>query len=187
MEWKFAIEQKYVIRVYDKDLRFTSDLNEHDFLGGYMFTLGELMRSEGNTLARPLHAKSRKRKNNSFLVITGKEVGETRDYLAFRFSAEKLYRDDITERVNPYFKVQVLKEDEQRWEVKWKSESIKNNSSPTWDEAKLPLQVLLNGSKSGNGHDDFNKLLQNSLLRCTLWNYQRKADHEPLGYFDVTI
>jgi hypothetical protein len=65
LEFTFHEEQAYVIRVYDEDLRYATDLKEHDYLGGCTFTLGQLMGAKGCAIARQLaHDKS-------YMVVTG--------------------------------------------------------------------------------------------------------------------
>ena len=65
LEFSFHEEQTYVIRVYDEDLRYATDLKEHDYLGGCIFSLGQLMGAKGCKLARQLaHEKS-------YMIISG--------------------------------------------------------------------------------------------------------------------
>jgi hypothetical protein len=65
LEFAFHEEQAYIIRAYDEDLRYATDLKEHDYLGGCTFTLGQLMGAKGCAIARRLaHDKS-------YMVVTG--------------------------------------------------------------------------------------------------------------------
>ena len=84
LEYKFQEEQTYVIRVYDEDLRYATDLKEHDYVGGCVFSLGELMGAGGCAIARPLH------RGKSYVVLFGQEIIETREVLEFRFSGQDL-------------------------------------------------------------------------------------------------
>jgi len=84
MEYRFEQEQNYVVRVYTEDLQFSTDLKEHTFIGGCIFSLGELMGSKGCTIARPL------RTGKSFVVLSGNEVLDTREVFEFRFSGQDL-------------------------------------------------------------------------------------------------
>lgn len=118
LEYKFQEEQYYVIRVYNEDLQYSSDLKEHDYIGGCIFSLGELMGAGGCSIARPLtnHKKERHNnggtendmnlnnlslhnnksnhhiisKNTAYLIIVGQEIIETREVLEFRFSGQDL-------------------------------------------------------------------------------------------------
>lgn len=65
LEYIFHQEQTYVVRVYDEDLRYSTDLKEHDYLGGCIFTLGQLMGAKGCSVAKKLL------RENSFMVVRG--------------------------------------------------------------------------------------------------------------------
>jgi hypothetical protein len=128
-----------VIRVYDEDLRYSTDLKEHDFIGGCVFTLGELMGSTGCSIARPL------RQGKAFVVLKWQEIVETREVLEFRFSGKdlgllmkkqgdklQLAKDvlekmeklnvakTVLEKFDPYFKVEQLN-NETKVGLFWKS------------------------------------------------------------------
>jgi hypothetical protein len=64
LAYKYQDEQTYAIRVYDEDLRYATDLKEHDYLGGCLFTLGQLMGAKGCTLAKRMGM------GKSFMIIT---------------------------------------------------------------------------------------------------------------------
>ena len=40
LDFHFEEEQSYLVRIYDEDLKYNTDLREHDYLGGVVFTLG---------------------------------------------------------------------------------------------------------------------------------------------------
>ena len=65
LEFSFHEEQTYIIRVYDEDLKFATALKEHDYLGGCVFTLGQLMGAKGCTVAKRLA------RDKSYMIITG--------------------------------------------------------------------------------------------------------------------
>ena len=143
MEYRFQEQQTYVIRVYDEDLRYATDLKEHDFVGGCVFTLGELMGAAGCTIAKPLQS------GKAFVVLTGHEIVESREVLEFRFSGQNLgikkalVKDtNVLENFDVYFQLEKLQEEDQSWTVVWKSEIEPNNQNPTWAAARLPLQQL---------------------------------------------
>ena len=206
LEYKFQEEQTYCIRVYDEDLRYATDLKEHDFVGGFVFTLGELMGSGGCTLARPLS------RGKAYVVLVGQEIIETREVLEFRFSGQDLgllenkYMkkmndmkrvalvketldvlgnvNDVVQKVNlaktvldqfnPFFRLEKLNPEDQSWKVVWKSEVIKDDQNPTWNVARLPLQLLCN--------DD-----PENPLKITIWVWNRFAPEEIVGFVETTV
>lgn len=65
LEYIFHQDQTYVVRVYDEDLPYSTDLKEHDYLGGHIFTLGQLMGAKGCSIAKKLL------RDHSFMVVKG--------------------------------------------------------------------------------------------------------------------
>jgi hypothetical protein len=204
LEYRFNIEQTYVARVYDEDLRYATDLKEHDFIGGYVFTLGELLGANGCSIGRPLE------KGKAFLVLTGSEILETREVLEFRFSGQGLgllerknKMQDVLKQIDkvhlaknalkqidkvnvaktmmdqidhfdPYFTLEKLNSEDQTWKVMWKSEVIKDSQNPTWNVARLPLQLLCNDGPS-------------NALKISIWDWNRFTPDELAGFVETSI
>jgi hypothetical protein len=193
LTYKFQESQTYVIRVYDEDLRYSTDLKEHDFIGGCVFTLGELMGSTGCSIARPL------RQGKAFVVLKGQEIVETREVLEFRFSGQdlgllmkkqgdklQLAKDvlekmeklnvakTVLEKFDPYFKVEQLNNEDQSWTVVWKSEVMKDTQNPTWNVARIPLQLLCRDDPSNP-------------IRLTIWDWNRFTPDEMVGFVETTV
>jgi len=176
LEYCFHEEQTFVLRVYDEDLRYATDLKEHDYLGGCIFTLGQLMGAKGCTIAKRLG------REKSFMIVTGEEILETREVLEFRFSCQDLVKErnlidqsKVLEICRPYFRLERLNKEIQSWEVVWKSEVLKDTLDPTWMDARLPLQLLC--------HDD-----QSNPLKITIWDYEKhSSSHDLLGFVESTV
>ena len=177
LDFEFHAEAKYVVRVYDLDLGFCSDLKQHDFLGGTMFSLAELMATEKRTLKRPLngHREEDGKHRKSFLVIRGVETRNARTTLDFRFSAKDLRgREKVIEKLDdPYFEILRLEPKCQTWSQVYKSEVLKQQLSPTWAKTSLPLPTICG--------DDLNNPIQ-----IKFWNSIRQAS-EPLGCVETSV
>ena len=190
LDFVFHEEQTFVLRVYDEDLMYAIGLSEHDYLGGCVFTLGQLMGAKGCSLAKRLGINRDNNKNNNngdaYLVVTGKGVTESREVLEFRFSCQDLVqqhniiidridRSKIIDKCRPYFRLERLNKDDQSWEIVWKSEVVKQTLDPVWKEARLPLQLLCN--------DD-----QTNPLKITIWDYEKNSSsHVILGFVESTV
>lgn len=176
LEFSFHEEQTFILRVFDEDLRYSTDLKEHDYLGGCVFTLGQLMGAKGCTLAKKL-ARER-----SYMIIVGEEIIETREVLEFRFSCQDFEKkrnfidqSKVLDKPNPYFRLERLNREDQSWEVVWKSEVIKDSFNPTWMEARLPLQLLCNDQHENP-------------LKITIWNYEKHStSHVLMGFVESTV
>lgn len=188
LEYRFQAQQTFVVRVYDEDLRYATDLKEHDYIGGSIFTLGELMGAGGCTIARPLGQEK------AFVVLIGKEIIETREVLEFRFAGQDLgvmdrkrsnkilaAKDTVTnikqslDAPDPYFRLEQLNTEDQSWIVVWKSEVVMGTKYPTWNVARLPLQLLCQD-------DDPTKP-----LKITIWEWNRFTAHELVGYVETSV
>jgi len=171
LDFLFQEEQTYLVRVYDEDLKYATDLREHDYLGGCVFTLGQLMGAPGCTMARLLgHGGSK-----SQLYITGREINEAREVVALRFSAQDIPNvDGSLDKNDPYFRIERLEEDGVTWETIFKSEVIMDNESPTWGMCRLPVPQLCHG-------DIFNQ------IKVTVWDWNKFADDIPLGFVETTV
>lgn len=198
LEYKFQEEQHYVVRVYNEDLQYSTDLREHDFVGGCYFTLGELMGAGGCSLPRSLASKS-------FLILIGREIIETREVLEFRFSGQDLGQlerknqqranlqkkfqemakdvldtvqkvniANVLEKLDLYFRFDRLNSEDQTWKTVWKSEVIKDSHSPTWDGARIPLQLLCDDDPS-------------TTVRITVWDYHRFSPDIQLGFIETQV
>ncbi|CAB9505045.1 Copine-1 [Seminavis robusta] len=169
LDFLFQEEQTYLIRVYDEDLKYATDLREHDYLGGFVFTLGELMGSAGCTMARALGQGGR-----SQLYISGREISEAREIVALRFSAQEMPAVDGLDKNDPYFNIERLEEDGVTWETIFKSEVLMDDDNPTWALVRLPVPQLCHG-------DIFNQ------IKITLWDWNKFADDNALGFVETTV
>jgi hypothetical protein len=170
LDYKFQEEQTFIMRVYDEDLRYATDLKEHDYLGGAVFTLGELVGSNGATLCKPLD------NGKAFMILHAEEIVATRDVLEFRLSCQDLVNVDggVMDLSDPYFQLERLKDVDKSWDIVWKSEVVTKTLSPTWNLARLPVQLLSNGD-------------QKNPLKISVWDYHHNGTHAPLGFVETTI
>lgn len=185
LNFVFNEEQTYVLRVFDEDLRYATGLSEHDYLGGCVFSLGQLMGAKGCSLAKRLRTNGKNR-NDAYLVVTGKGVVEDREVLEFRFSCQdlvqqhniiidKIDRSKVIDKCRPYFRLERLNKDDQSWELIWKSEVLKQTLDPVWNEARLPIQLLCNDN-------------QEDPLKITIWDYVKKTkSHHVMGFVESSV
>lgn len=174
LDFNFQEEQTYVLRIYDQDLAYCADLKEHDFLGGAVFTLGDLMGVGRRVLRRPLRSKGSDG-NKSILYIQGTEVSSTRSVVDLRFSVEDLKEKDKVIDSDPdlYFHISKLNMEDHTWQDVYKSEVVMHNDKPTWARARIPLPEICNDNI-------FNP------LKVTFWDWDRGGQPEPVGYVETT-
>ncbi|KAL7556565.1 hypothetical protein ACA910_009082 [Epithemia clementina (nom. ined.)] len=184
LEFRFQEQQCYVIRVYNEDLRYATDLKEHDFIGGCVFTLGELIGSPGCAIAKPLQ------QGKAYTVLMGQEIVETREVLEFRFAAASLGSLDhkakkqgvaqgvantMSDFCQFYFRLEKLLEEDQSWTVVWKSEiQVDYSQTPTWQVARIPLQLLCDDKPTNP-------------LKISVWEWNRITADEFIGFVETTV
>ena len=185
LNFVFHEEQVFVLRVFDEDLRYATGLSEHDYLGGFMFSLGQLMGAKGCSLAKRLGTNKRDT-GDAYVVVSGKGVVENREVLEFRFSCQdlvqqhniiidKIDRSKVIDKCRPYFRLERLNQHDQTWELIWKSEVVKPTLDPVWNEARLPLPLLCNND-------------QNNPLKITIWDYDKHSStHVYLGFVESSV
>ena len=185
LNFVFHEEQTFVLRVFDEDLRYATGLSEHDYLGGCVFSLGQLMGAKGCSLAKRLGTDGKNR-SGAYLVVTGMGVAEDKEVLEFRFSCQdlvpqhniiidKLDRSKVIDKCRPYFRLERLNQDDFSWELVWKAEVLKPTHDPVWNEARLPLQLLCNDN-------------QTNPLKITIWDYDKHAkSHLLLGFVESSV
>ena len=150
------------------------------------------MGAGGCTIARPLG------QGKAIVVMIGREIIETREVLEFRFAGQDLgvldrkktnkilaAKDTVTnikksamekfDAPDPYFRLEQLNAEDQSWSVVWKSEVIMDTKFPTWNVARLPLQLLCQD-------DDPTKP-----LKITIWEWNRFTAHELVGYVETSV
>jgi Copine/C2 domain len=178
IDYNFAEEQCFVLRVYDRDLEFCPDLKEHDFLGGTFFTMGDLIGIGKRELRRPLRPPTMVGGNTkSLLTIRSNEVTNSRSVLEFRFSAQGLREGDkgvIEKEDDSYFEIFKLNQEDQSYQAVYKSEVKKHDNTPTWAKTRLPLPLICDNDIA-------------TPLRINFFDWKRSEQAEPLGYVETSV
>jgi len=170
VEFKFEVDQWLILRIYDQDLQFSHDLIEHDYIGGYLFQLGDL-------LSRPAHRQIHKLdpETDALVVVKGRELDTSKKFLDFRIAAHNLKTiDRVMSLTDPYYMLERWNEAEGKWLPVWKSEVVLHEKNPAWDAASLSLTLLCG--------DDINET-----MRVTFWESYTRIEDAFLGYTEISI
>lgn len=170
VDYKFEREQTFLIRVYDEDLGYTQKLSEHYYIGGYVFTLQEL-------LGRPTHKISTQIdfESEASIVLQGLEVETARKFLEIRIAAHGLTTSDsVMSKNDPYFMVERYDYEDKAWIPVWKSETVYSTHNPVWSTATLSLLALCGGDMEAD-------------IRVTFWESHTLHEDQYLGCADTTI
>lgn len=93
---------------------------------------------------------------------------------------------DSLEKFDPYFKIEKLNPNDKSWTTIWKSEVIKDNTSPTWSQARLPLQLLCNEDPSNPSKYDHDPQEKNA-IKISIWVWNKFTSDELVGFVETSV
>ena len=143
LDYFFEEHQQFILAVYDSDSTTRRDLQHHDFIGEYGFTLGSLMTSSGvylrGTLLRNKHEK------RGQVLLRGEETDMCSDMISMTWKGVALDRKNgLFGKSDPFLRFSRAREDGTYVQVDC-SETIKKTLKPIWKERKIKAQTLANG------------------------------------------
>jgi len=190
LDYHFEEVQQLRFEIYDCDSKYSSSdsktlpLDAQDKQGNVSCTLAQIMGSRGQVLAAPLQTanpekskilKSWKGKNEQApsITIRAEEVANVNANVRLRIRAENLDSMDFLGKSDPFLRFYRMNEDDS-WVPCFKSEVIKNESNPTWNEIQVSIQQLANG-------DVYRPLL----VECL--DYDRSGTHQLIGSYQTSV
>ena len=149
LDYYFEEHQQFILAVYDSDAE-TRDLEHHDFIGEYGFTLGSLMTSPGihlkGKLVRPLMQNTNEQRGD--VLLRGEETDMCSDMISMSWKGVGLDQMNgwfgLFGKSDPFLRFSRAREDGSYVQVDC-SETITNNLNPIWKERKIKAQTLANG------------------------------------------
>jgi len=185
VDYQFNVEQFYIVRIYDQDLVYSNDfleddyftstdLKEHDYIAGFVFQLGDLLGRPAQKLIAPLHLEN----GDAKLILSGRELGSSREFLKLRIGAEGLAISDslwLSGTSGPFFRLERLTDhDNLTWQPIWQSEVLlAHDNTPTWAEVCLSLLEVCDGDV-------------NAAIKITFWE-SHSHDNDFLGHVMTTV
>ena len=183
LPYRFEQEQVCCLRVYDEDRKNDASLRHHDYLGGFYFSIGQVLGSKGNSLARPLVEPGRRRStkrnkkttNGPYAIVQAEAAQESNQMLEFQLSGSQLANmDGVFSKSDPFYVWKRLNPDGQTWNTVHKSPVIRNNLNPQWNPDRVSIPVLCNG--------DYHRKLQIQLV-----DWDRDGSHDDMGCIETTV
>ncbi|KAK6177558.1 hypothetical protein SNE40_015638 [Patella caerulea] len=168
---QYFFEERQLLRfeLYDVDSH-SARLDDHDYLGIYEVSLGELVSAQGST-NKPL--KGNGHGNFGTISIRVEEVSTNKDEITMQFKATNLDKKDFFGKSDPFLVFYRANED-QSFTICHKTEEVKNNLNPTWRPFCVSLQALCNGDKD-----------RSVKVECYDWN--SSGSHEIIGEFITNV
>nr|XP_018902724.1 PREDICTED: copine-8-like [Bemisia tabaci] len=166
--YRFEVQQNLKFEVYDIDAN-SSNLDDHDFLGSCLTTLGQVVSSGKSCL--PLSGTNQR--NSGELLIRVEELSNCNDEITLKFSGRNLDKKDFFGSSDPFFELLKVVEDG-TYTLIYRSEFIKWNLNPNWKQFTLPIRNLCGGD-----HD------RDIKISCYDWN--RSGNHSLIGHAHITV
>ncbi|KAL5022642.1 hypothetical protein ScPMuIL_001797, partial [Solemya velum] len=170
VDYYFEEVQKVQFAVFDLDNQ-TPKLSDDDFLGQVECTLGQLV--AGSPVNRPLQLRNGKPAGKSHIIITTEEVKEGGENASLRFRANNLDKKDTFGKSDPYLEV-LRQMSVDSWQAVHRTEVIKNNLNPSWQEFSLPVQTLCGGDRSKD-------------IKFAVYDWDKDGSHDLIGTFITNI
>jgi hypothetical protein len=168
VDYFFEEVQKVRIDVYDLDNK-SAKLADDDLLGSVEATLGEIV--AGTPYSRPLILKGKA--ISSTITLRAQEQSRQQEVLHMTFQAQKLEKKDILGKSDPFLEFSRKIADD-RWQVVYRTEVVKNSQNPAWRPIRVKASQLCGG-------DYDNK------IRIDCKDYDSNGSHELIGSCETSV
>jgi len=170
IDYMFEQVQKIKFSVYDIDSD-TQKLTEHDFLGSFETTLGEVVSHKD--YSAPLKIKNLQAGRSTITIVADEMDNGPNETLYFDFSGFKLDKKDWFGKSDPYLEI-FREQGPGRHVLIHKTEVVKNTLNPHWRVFKLTMQALSGGNMDSS-----------LLIKCWDWDSDGSSDY--IGEFRTTV
>uniref|UniRef100_A0A669EJ87 Copine-2 n=1 Tax=Oreochromis niloticus TaxID=8128 RepID=A0A669EJ87_ORENI len=166
VDYHFEEIQKLRFAMFDED-KCATQLDEHDFLGAFVCTLGVIVSNK--KLHRPLILANGKPAGKGSITI--RNVNRQKRHEG-KF-AVCLFVQDFFGKSDPYLEFHKQGEDG-KWMLVHRTEVIKNTLDPVWKPFTVPLISLCNGDVDRS-------------IKVLCYDYDNDGGHDFIGEFQTTV
>jgi len=172
IDYRFEELQNLKFEVYDSDSS-SRQLQEHDFLGHCLISLGSMMGEHCGAVTKPLTDR-RNGKLTSSISFLAEEMNENKDSVIMQFRGSKLDKKDFLGSSDPFLIVYRQAIENNQYMAVHKTEVIKNNLNPLWRRFEIPLATLCNCDK-----------LRTVKIECFDWDSD--GSHDLIGACEFNV
>lgn len=171
-------EQQYLkFDLYDIDCD-SAQLNKHDFLGTTTCTLGQIVSAGGGSsggIGRTFPLTNPNYNGNcGEISITAEEIFACKDDVPLQFLGKNLDRKDFFGSSDPFLQISRVNEHVGDFTLVHRTEYVRNNVNPVWNEFLIPVTSLCNG--------DYDRSLK---FEC--FDHNQNGKHSYIGEFFTTL
>ena len=171
-------EQQYLkFDLYDIDCN-SAQLNKHDFLGTATCTLGQIASAGGGesggfgrtfSLINPSYNG-----NCGEITITAEEIFACNDVIELQLRGRNLDKKDFFGSSDPFIQISRGNENENEFTLVHRTEYLRNNVNPVWNEFLIPVRSLCNGDHERS-------------LKFECFDHNQNGKHSYIGEFHTTL
>jgi hypothetical protein len=165
--YTFGKETKFNVGVFD-EVRKT---NKSKTMGSALFEIGEVLAARGC-----IKAKKLKNGGTVFVRVT-KAAPIEYGTLNLKLRGIKLKNvDGLFGKSDPFFTINSQANDAagRVWQPVYRSETVKNNLNPQWNELTISIEKICNGDK-------------NRAVQIEVWDWEKNGKHQAMGKFQTTV
>jgi len=144
---------------------------KHKPMGSASFELGEVMRSSGHVKAAALTAGGE-------LCVRVREMPDfDRGFLSLQVRGVQLANVEMFSKSDPFYEIQSPQSHpngSQIWQTVYRSETIKNNLQPKWNECQLSIESLCFGN-------------QERPLQIQIYDWEKSGKHKLIGAVRTSV
>lgn len=168
VDYYFEEVQRVRFEIYDIDNKSTK-LTDDDNLGGIETTLGEIV--AGSPFSRQLNIKGKA--TTSTITLRAQEQSRQQEVLHMTFQAQKLEKKDLLGKSDPFLEFS-RKVSDDRWQVVYRTEVVKNNQNPAWRPIRVKASQMCGG--------DFD-----NKIRVDCKDYDSSGNHDLIGSCETSV
>ncbi|KAB7504234.1 Copine-8 [Armadillidium nasatum] len=168
--YNFEVQQHLKFCVYDIDSK-NPNLDNHDFLGEFETTLGQLVSSR--VLERPLTDKNCSYISCGNIRIITEELSSCREELILQLNGREFENKKWFGSISPFLEFSKANEDG-TFTLVHRTEQARKTSTPVWKEFSVPLRSFCSGDYDRN-------------LKVNAKDFVSSGNHKLFGTFHTTV
>ncbi|XP_039250053.2 copine-9-like isoform X1 [Styela clava] len=167
----FFDEIQYLkFEVYDKK---SHDLKDHNSLGWAECKLSDIIQAENGRYDTTLYIKGTKLPEKGKITISAEELSTSKQWLSMKWEGKKLDRKDFFGLSDPFMVFSRCNNDGS-FTVCHKTEVIKNNLNPEWEEFEISVGTLCGKNL-------------NRKIQIEVFDWNRNGSHSLIGVFTTCL
>lgn len=165
----FEEQQHLKFELYDIDSD-SNDLSDHDFLGEYECTLGQLVSCY--RVEKPLIENGVSGRNGTIIIIA-EELSSCKEELVVQLVGRRLENTSWFWSLDPFLEFYKCNEDGS-YTLVHRTDSVRSTRNPVWREFSVPLRTFCSGDYERN-------------IKVVCKDFKMNGSHRTVGVFHTTV